>query len=135
MVTDALEESEEIIAKIVAHLAKAGVRQTDLSTIILGYENNPASTQLFINALRWLKDEGIVRQHALNATRGGTQHETVATNCVLTSLGFALLAEPFRGELSLGSAVKNTVESGSGYSNTGSFFGGILGGFTKSISS
>ena len=132
---DTLPESEEMIAKVVGFLAERGVRYTDVSALALGYPAGNEVDQLFSDSINWLKSENIVRQKSLHEVQGGSSHELVAKSCVLTSHGFALLAAPFDGELTLGAAVKQTASNGAGFANAGSFFGGILGGFTKSISS
>lgn len=102
MTYDTLSESEEMIAKIVAFLAKRGVRQTDVSALELGYSRDNKVDVLFSHAINWLLKENIIRQMALHEISGGPQHESVAKSCVLTSHGFALLAAPFEGELTLG---------------------------------
>ncbi|MEQ9260308.1 MAG: hypothetical protein RIG84_14565 [Roseovarius sp.] len=127
---DTLPESEEMVAKIVSFLAERGVRQSDVSAQVLGYTQDNQVDVLFANAMKWLIDEGIVRQTALHETQGG-----MAKGCVLTSRGFALLAQPFEGSLTLGTAIRKTAESGAGYSNVGDLLGGLLGGFTKSLGS
>ncbi|WP_187428842.1 hypothetical protein ROLI_017070 [Roseobacter fucihabitans] len=133
MACDTLSDSEAMIAKIVAFLAEKGVRLTDVSAVELGYPREQGADTLFENAIEWLISENIIRQRALHRTQGGKLHETVAKSCVLTSHGFALLAVPFDKNLSLGAAVRQTAEEGSGFSNAGSFFGGLLGSFTKSV--
>lgn len=135
MTFDALAESEEMVAKILNYLAQRGVRLTDVSVLELGYPKDNKLEVLFANAINWLINEGVVRQRALHEIQGGTQHESVARNCVLTSKGFALLSKPFKGSLTLGAAVRETAEGGPGYSNIGELLGGLLGGFTKTISS
>lgn len=132
---DKLRSSEEFVAKIVEFLAKRGVSKIDFSVVDLGYERSNDLDVHFVYALKWLKDEGIVRSNAYHEFVGGTEHEQVAQDFVLTSLGFALLAKPFDGDLTLGAVIKRTNEAGRSFSTTGDFFGGILGGFTKSLAS
>lgn len=126
-----LEASELMISRIVARLAEQGVARRDLKVVELEYEPTRENALLFIDAMKWLHDEGVVR---LSEGHAFTQDGTAQRVC-LTSYGYALLAQRFDGSMTLAVAIQKTNASGSGFSGLGDLVGGILGGFTKSISS
>jgi hypothetical protein len=129
---DNLQKSEAVIARILAHLAENGLQATELNhdTLQLGAELQP----FFEICYDWLEAEGIVRSSKVVKAAGG---EIWIFNPVITANGFRLLGQGVilgGEEKSLGTAVKE-VSSGRSYSSLGDFFGGLLGGFTRSISS
>ena len=131
-----LSRSEEMVAKVVAFLADGGVRQRDLNVGDLGYTESQDNSRLFKDALVWLLNEGVIAsgfEDKRNQFRNSNPF--TARQFFLTSKGYNLLSAKFEGELTLGAAIRNAQNSGSGYANAGTFFGGILGGFTKSVSS
>ncbi|WP_425100199.1 hypothetical protein [Tropicibacter sp. S64] len=131
-----LNESERMIAMIIGHLADGGVTRQTFSVRELGYEANDDSHRLFRDAVLWLGYEGIIASGYTERKNQFSQKDNTifARSFFLTSKGFKLLSEKFDGELTLGAAVKEANSNGTGYANAGTFFGGILGGFTKSIS-
>lgn len=132
---DSLAKSEHIVAAIVAHLAERGVQRTNFSVEDVGLELTEDNDKLFSDALRWLSDEGIIRSNERYDTVDGTENETIAIAFTLTSFGFDLLQNRFEGDLKLGAAIQQAKDGSGGYSNIGDLIGGILGGFTKTISS
>ncbi|MBN8185359.1 hypothetical protein JF540_01525 [Salipiger thiooxidans] len=133
--TGHLADSETMIASLVAYLAEQGVRRSEFTVLDLGLEADRENVSLFIDALKWLASEGIVRSQDTHEFYSVSEGDTAASGFTLTSYGFALLQQPFLGELTLGGAIKKAQGSGSGYSGIGDLVGGILGGFTKSLSS
>ncbi|OZA06982.1 MAG: hypothetical protein B7Y02_14630, partial [Rhodobacterales bacterium 17-64-5] len=84
---------------------------------------------LFADMVKWLQDEGVVRdQDSYSDGLGG-----VVFDLVLTSRGFWLLEQKFTGDLTLGSAISKVAKNEPMTAGLGDFVGGILGGFTKSI--
>jgi hypothetical protein len=126
-----LKASERMIAAIVSCFAERGVARRDLSLddLDLGASDEP---DLFFDALQWLEIEGIIYSTEEHKFLLG---ETVAFGFALTSHGFQLLGQKLEGELTLGTAVKEVSEGRRSFAGAGDFIGGILGGFTKSISS
>lgn len=127
------EMSERMVTKIVAHFAEQGVIREDLNLEKLGYEPSEATANLFVDAMSWLSNEGIINTNQKLAFTMGSSPR--ALGFTLTSKGYAMLASPFEGELTLGAAIKHAQRTGQGYSNVGELLGGLLGAFTKSISS
>ena len=128
-----LVQSEQIIAAIVRYLAEQGVKRQDFSLEDLNLPGH-VDDDLFGDALLWLEGEGIVRNTVTHEFYLGQNGRTMASGFTLTSLGFSLLNEKIDGDLTLGSAIKQTSESGQGYANVGQLIGGLLGSFTKSVS-
>ena len=129
---DNLQKSEAVIARILAHLAENGLQETQLNLNSLELDDD--LLPFFLTCYRWLEAEGIVRSESLQVLMRGT---FIIQNPVITAKGFQLLAQGVNlggEEKSLGTAVKE-VSSGRSYSSFGDFFGGLLGGFTRSISS
>ncbi|MDK3075111.1 hypothetical protein QO034_18645 [Sedimentitalea sp. JM2-8] len=134
MVENEIAQSEHMVSSIVSKLAARGVRRTELTLSELGYENNEENTDLFIDAVKWLESEGIIRSGEKYDFYANSKNETVASGFTVTSFGFALLQQPFDGNLTLGAAIEKVRSDGSGYSKIGDLVGGLLGGFTKTIS-
>jgi hypothetical protein len=124
-----LRESELCVAKLVAKLAENGVMKTDLT-----HENvDIDDPDLFVDALTWLRHEGIAFSTDTHHFYGGTEGKPIASGFRLTSKGFNLLSESYDGDLTLGQAIRRSSESGQGYANAGNLLGGLLGAFTKSV--
>ena len=130
--TSRLEESEYLVARMITRFAENGVLSEEVSTGT--FFENPTQNDVtaFVEAVRWLQAEGLIRTSAMPAIVG--QPVDIPVRVVLTSDGFALLGRKLGSGESIGSAVKNASD-GRGYSNAGELIGGILGAFTKSISS
>ncbi|WP_156801069.1 hypothetical protein [Oceaniovalibus guishaninsula] len=129
--TSSLKISERLVAAIVNILAERGVRRSSLSYKELGLEPEEIDGPLFLDAMIWLSDEGIIRSSA--KTRFDMDGN--AYYFTLTAYGYRLLGQKFQGALNLGQAVRETAETGRSFAGIGDFVGGLLGGFTKSISS
>ncbi|WP_074948007.1 hypothetical protein [Paracoccus halophilus] len=130
---DNLQKSEAVIARILTHLAENGLKTSDLGATEIGLDDELQS--FFEYCARWLSSEGIIR---VGTVVSGTEPgEVYFLDSVITAYGFQLLSQGVSlggKEKSLGAAVKE-VSSGKSYSSLGDLIGGILGGFTKSISS
>jgi len=91
----------------------------------------------FWPCVEWLISEGVIRAQDTER-RIGSVHSGKVVNPVLTSYGFKLLGQKLmmgQEEAQLAERVKEVSRSGTSYSGVGDLIGGILGGFTKSISS
>ncbi|MEM8657202.1 MAG: hypothetical protein AAGF22_03815 [Pseudomonadota bacterium] len=131
-----LNDSEAMVASIVAFLAEGGVRQQDVTIEELGYDQDAERIRLFRDAMLWLLNEGAIASGFKDKrNQFKNRNPFTARQFYLTSKGYDLLSMKFEGSLTLGAAIKQTQSSGTGYANLGTFFGGILGGFTKSVSS
>ena len=128
--SDLVADSERMIAAILEELAKRGVKRDDLNLAHVGFEGSRENMLLFVDAMRWLEEEGVIRsneKHKFMLSNGE------ALGFTLTSLGYRLLSQRFDGELTLGQAIQNTNSSGTGYANVGNLLGGLLGSFTKTL--
>lgn len=127
------DESAKIIAKLVERLASNGVMSDEVSSHEL-FDHYPKSDdiQLFIDAVKWLRNEGVIR--ADQGYSGPLAGETVFS-MTLTSRGFWLLEQKLANDLTLGSALTRIREGQTMYTGLGDFIGSALGGFTKSMGS
>lgn len=133
MSLDNLQKSELVISKILEHLLQTGIQDgVALPFQELGFEED--IEPFFVGCCRWLLDEGIVRcTNEHQVTQGAPM-----VNPVITAKGFALLGQPFvQGDdgSRVGDAVKEVASGNRNYAGFGDFFGGLLGGFTKSMGS
>lgn len=128
-----IEKSEIVIAGILNKALEFGLQQNDLRFEELELSNEFAP--YFATCVDWLIAEGLIRVGNHQKVLSGM---SFVLNISLTSYGFAVLGRKLTiggEEMEIGQAVKKVASSGSGYSGAGDFFGGLLGGFTKSISS
>ncbi len=90
----------------------------------------------FNDALYWMLDEGLIRVANKSETLGGT---LLLVGVQLTSKGIAVIQTKI-DDPEIGESIERAATEAKGglepshYTNIGSFVGGILGGFTKSIS-
>jgi hypothetical protein len=125
------QKSEVIIAKILNYLSENGTKKCtiEISTIDPKNEISIEKSE-FLDTLNWLEQEGMIRSGA------GWLGLVGRSDCVLTAYGFGVLGSPFGQVGTVGSVAKEINDNnGSGLSNIGDFLGGLVGGFTKSISS
>ncbi len=126
-----LEGSQKMIAAIVNDLSRRGVRRGSLDVSDLSLDEDLLDPALFLDSILWLEGEGIIRSSSEHSfTMDGTAH-----NYTLSAYGYRLLEQNFQGEMKLGQAVKEAAEGSRSFTGVGDFFGGLLGGFTKSMSS
>lgn len=124
-----VERSEIVVAKIVEYFASKGVVPFDLSPDGIGLKSE--DNTIFYHAAIWLQSEGIIRSEGV--ARNGQIYKGV-----LTAYGYSLMGQPFKiGEetITVGSAVTCVSNGTDSFSKMGDLFGGILGGFTKSMGS
>ena len=130
---DNLQKSEKVIAVLLANLIERGLKHGTVSMHNLGLPNG-CEEFLYPSAI-WLGDEGIIRFQDISSTFDGAVD---LINPVLTSHGFNLMQKQLEigGQTtSIGSAVKEVANEKRSFAQMGDFFGGVLGGFTKSIGS
>lgn len=127
------EQSGVLISRLLTRLADNGVVGEELSTYDL-FDHPPSNddVRLYVDTILWLEAEGVIRTDG--GSQGGRSNELVY-EIVLTSFGFSLLEKKLDGDLSLGSAAKKVASGGPNLAGFGDLVGGILGGFTKSVSS
>lgn len=128
-----IEKSEVVIARILSKVLEFGLQDAGLEFKEL--ELGDSYAPFFSTCVDWLVAEGLIRVGTHIKTKDG---ECFLAGITLTSHGFAVLGQEIsgtdRGE-TVADAVKQVTDSGAGYSGVGDFIGGLLGGFTKSISS
>lgn len=125
-------KSDLMVASIASRLYQNGVSTQTISILDVGEEDE----DLFIDAICWMRDEGLIRTSGFASTNdeGIT---TKAHDCVLSSFGFAAFSNRMERdgkETTLGTEIKRVSETKSSWGAPGEFIGGLLGGFTKSIS-
>ncbi len=134
MTKSKLQKSELVVSKVLEHLLSLGLQQgTRLSFDDL---NLPEDYEAIFNGCcLWLIDEGIVRCSNKSQSMGG---DLTLFSPAITAKGFALLDQSFvvsGNKMLVGQAVKEVAGGQVSYSGIGDFFGGLLGGLTKSMSS
>ncbi len=128
-----IQKSEVVIARILKHLMDNGLQQSMMSFNTLELDNEYEA--FFKTSFMWLIHEGMVRSSTNIESITSVFH---AYDPVLSGQGFAALGrnlEANGGSITMATAVKETSSSKQSYSGLGDFFGGILGGFTKSMGS
>ncbi|WP_226689391.1 hypothetical protein [Ruegeria arenilitoris] len=130
---DNLQKSELVISKILEALVESGL-QYRTALQFKDLDLDAALEPFFEGCCLWLIDEEIVRcTNAHQVIQGAPM-----VNPVITSRGFALLGQAFAcadGDIRVGQAVKEVAKGRASYAGIGDFFGGLLGGFTKSMGS
>ena len=128
-----IEKSEVVVASILAKVLQYGLQNANLEFDDLNLENEYAS--FFPTSIDWLVSEGLIRVESHQTMLNGS---STALGITLTSRGFAAMGQKINGtagEIVVSDVVKQVAESTAGYTGLGDFIGGILGGFTKSMSS
>jgi hypothetical protein len=129
-----LQKSELVVSKILEHLLNLGLEQgTRLSFNDLSLPEDYQA--IFNGCCLWLIDEGIIR--CSNKSQSMHGNLTLFTP-MITARGFALLDQSFGvsgSKMLVGQAVKEVAGGQVSYSGIGDFFGGLLGGLTKSMGS
>lgn len=128
------EKTEIIVAKILSRLAENGTSKCTVDVPYIDPENTlEIDKKAFLDALDWLESEGLIR------CGRGWLGLVGRDDCVLTSYGFAVLGQPF-GKGKEPATVEEEAaridrSNGLDGGKVGDFLGGLIGGFTKSISS
>ncbi len=129
-----LQRSEATVAIILGFLLGRGIQSGGL--FFKELQADEGLRPFFAPCMRWLRGEGLVRYRD-EKEYGGEVGIAFFDPC-LTSRGFAVMGERLRlgdRDISVGQAVKEVSEDGVSFSRVGDFFGGVLGGFTKSMGS
>lgn len=127
---DNIEKSEVVIARILSKSLDSGIKNNDLEFEDLELPDDYAP--YFTTCIDWLINENLIRVANHHKYKGGS----LVLDITLTSYGFTVMGQKFLvsdEDISIGQAVKKVSESQSGYSRSGDFVGGVLGGFSKSI--
>ncbi|UWR33029.1 hypothetical protein K3759_13915 [Sulfitobacter sp. W027] len=132
--TTAIQKSERMTALILKAVLEDGIRYGTMLTIEkLDFEQSDEDKSIFEGCCHCLLDEGTIRCTNIEQVRRGSP----LANPVITAHGFALLGQAFLSDSDerLGDAVRDVADGSASYSGLDNFVGGVLGGFTKSISS
>ena len=128
-----LQKSEVVIARILKRLIDKGLQDSMLSFRSLDLDEEYEA--FFKTCFIWLIDEGFVRSATNMESINSAFH---AYDPVLTSKGFTVLGRHLElkdGAVTVASVVEETSSRKQSLASVGDFFGGLLGGFTKSIGS
>ncbi|MCV0396985.1 MAG: hypothetical protein K5872_08745 [Rhizobiaceae bacterium] len=128
-----LEKSYELVGRILATLLLSGLRARTIAPADFGLSEGRDDLLHFVDVVNWLQREGMISAGTplLNGT---------FPNAQLTARGIAAVeAESFNkaGHASVRKAVEAKPDGklqADTYSKIGSFVGGLLGGFTQSVS-
>jgi hypothetical protein len=129
--TDALLESEILVASILNLLMKSGLKRIDISAEdVTRIESPDGGSEFFDDVMLWLRNEDLLRY--------SQETDESFLGCQLTAYGFSVMGQEFYKSKS-GETVAKTAEriagDGGNYGKVGDFIGSLVGGFTKSISS
>lgn len=130
---DDLQRSELVISKVLTLVARWGIQQTDLKFEEL--ELSDEFIPFFIPCVEWLEAEGVIRTKNITQFASGAG---IVLRPVITSLGMKMMgAQITLGEENekLATAAAKVSSGEKSYSQVGDFFGGLLGGFSKSLGS
>ncbi|NRB00683.1 MAG: hypothetical protein HRU32_12825 [Rhodobacteraceae bacterium] len=131
--SDNVQRSETVIAAILAHLMQRGIQHGGIQFAELGLEED--YQPFFLPCFEWLMSEGLIRFKS-SKNVGWRHGGPVVLEPTLTSLGYRYLGEPMLAgdaDQKLGEVVKDVAKGGENFAQFGDFFGGLLGGFTKSM--
>jgi hypothetical protein len=129
-----LQKSEFIISKILEVLINLGLQQgssLSFADLSLPKEDGP----IFNGCCTWLLEEGIIRCSNAAQAMGG---DVTLFSPMITAKGFSLLNQSFilgDNRMQVGKAVREVAGGNTNFAGLGDFFGGLLGGFTKSMGS
>jgi len=126
-----IARSEKIIAMIIVRLEPNGVVQSNLHSSMFQIEGE-FDSKLFHDAIRWLKNEGILYYETGNLMTNSF------TGVVLSSKGYDALNRPFFDDnqnTTLDVAKQIAASDDNSYWKVGDLIGGFFGGFTKSVGS
>ena len=130
---DELQKCELVIARILNLLMAWGIQECDLRFEELGLD--PEYAPFFFPCVVWLRDEGIIRCHAVEQLMHGPGTGLVSRP-VLTAQGMHLLGlkRPIGdAERNVSDAVRDVSGGHSSYARVGNFTGGLLASFIKSM--
>lgn len=128
-----MEKSELVIAKILSLLMDWGGKETQLEFEEL--ELGEDFAQFFFPCVNWLIAEGVIRTGKIVCFSSWHEKGKILTPSI-TAAGMAILGGSIsigESQERLGDVVKKVSNRGANYTGIGDFFGGMLGGFTKSL--
>jgi hypothetical protein len=134
MTTDNLRKSELVISKILETLLALGLQQGS-SLRFEDIKLEKEDSAIFNGCCTWLLEEGIIRCSNTAQAMGG---DVTLFSPMITAKGFSLLNQSFilgDNKMQVSEAVREVAGGNSNYAGLGDFFGGLLGGFTKSMGS
>ncbi|WP_189640410.1 hypothetical protein [Paramylibacter ulvae] len=125
-----LQKSEIVVSSILANLLENGIQDGFLDFNHLGTDDT--LEPFFYPCMIWLISEGIIRC----SNEHQVFQDTPAINPVLTAYGFHVLGQKFLADgTTVGFAVQQINKGEINFAGIGEVFGGVLGGFTKSLGS
>ncbi|MCT4333671.1 hypothetical protein MU516_12425 [Paracoccus sp. YLB-12] len=127
-----LDDSKTIIARIIANLEDNGVIATALHVSDFYSDYTSEDALLFSSAISWLAAENVIRFRGepIPDDADDTNHYSA----VLTSFGFLALERELSSALTLRDQLKEARAGARNWASVGDLVGGILGGFSKTIS-
>lgn len=140
---DNLEAQGKVTAAILRRLLSGGITRATLSVDDFrsdcreaGYPEPADLEGLFDDLMAWLRDEGVIR---FETAYQGTDGETIFEGCVITGYGIGLLrrkADVFDGRSPADVIMTSKSDGGpvAPYVKYGGLLGGVIGGFTKTLS-
>ena len=132
---DETQKSELMIAKILSLLMEWGIQESELRFEELDLDDK--FRPFFFPCIQWLVSEGVIRTGNLHQFLDGPGAGLVSRP-VLTSYGMKILGLTLQlgdQDMPMSTAIAEVSKNGKSYSQVGDFFGGLLGGFTKSVGS
>jgi len=129
-----LELSEKIVADVLVKLFEHGLTGIDIKRPS-DITDTEVDSEKFMSIMNWLKSEKLIYFDFID-TSHMQGRSAIYRRTVFTIHGFASMGHEFGviKNLTIGQAAKKVSEDGSNFASAGDFVGGLLGGFTKSIS-
>ena len=126
------QQSVILQARLIERLSENGVVEEHVSSHD-SFESIPTDdeVQLLVDAIKWLEAEGVIRT---NGGFSGSRDNESIYGATLTSRGSWLLDQELSEDLTLGGAIRKVNSGKPSMTGVDDFIGGILGGFTKSVS-
>ncbi len=135
MEMDNIQKSELVIAKILALLMEWGVQKSELTFEELEIDESHAN--FYFPCINWLVAEHVIRVGSIkqfkNSAASGSVYDLVLTSHGMRTLGLQISFD--NKDITMAEAIKNVKSGDKYYSQVGDFFGGLLGGFSKSVGS
>jgi hypothetical protein len=133
--TDAMEKSNLVIAKVLDMAMKNGIAHWSLEYSDLDLDDSYRT--FFYPCINWLEAEGLIRVGSVSRTLGGLANGSVE-NISLTAHGMAVLNQKIEvagNQVTLSETVTAVSEGSVSYNKIGDAIGGLIAGFVKAIGS
>jgi len=139
----ALDQHYEVVGRILVKMASLGLKRIEdihhgNAVELFGKlsDSPTADSEVYQDVLEWTFAEDLLRRSSGGSKREGVY---VFNNVQLTAKGIGVIEANPRGGFGLSKSIKETEKteadlSPNVYAKIGSFVGGLLGGFTTSIS-